>query len=1503
MIRFCSCTGGQASSLELKRRTGAASCKFCGGKKLVDGRKSESGSMLSTASLELTSVIDPDLSWKTVSKGNRSASRRARKPIPRSLKGSTELIDKDTRVEDMPISESEKLGVTILGHRFSDKVEHVPIKKRRFLFRSPSPPPRPPSPCTDESEQLVKSENAPGQESSCSSDVGKQVMEFGTTNLDQVVDGEVIVNGKTPEEINEKLGDSEDFSGISILAAAACNNSTRGCSSNAEEDSSMLEESSAWERPSQVVLNSALFLPKESHQDHSINCSEISNKGTASQEITASLQTANSYSKESTCGLKMGDSSTSNSSPVSPGFPSNNIDGAQRKVGSSSRDDRSHWDLNTVMDAWEKPSDDPIVGSEENVVGSVFKDVRDCEKLEHLESCDVQREPGSTKNDIGKMVQPMDVVDGVAGDNIYSLGDSKNMPTGPDETTTEDLKQDGCFKGTCPEEMVMHSEMHNTQQESLVDLGEETKPLPDQESISFISESVAAPADKVLEFSSPNACTVADENTLLQSVGFSHTGSSEGLLSHQVCRMDGCINTSVCPEANTPALIPENVKDTTSRASSAEQTGDELDADVQKRESLYLRTSQLEKHAVFLSDAVTTEKATCEIDDSPTEDCAGAVKSHDSHDDGNASKEMKTDAKQLDDNSCKVDTSLSSYNGEELCSCCPPDGKSKPEVSADTKVQDGDTKKVNSPDNFESEKLTPKLSGQSTLLEDTSDVLTSREYCKSYADDPVNSSGKISLEEDHFDDVDYDSDVSHDDPDHIVGTGNEIEPQAGYDSQYEDGEVRESVLHAWDEDAGEEGETEHVDYGSDRDAYGFDSGADYPVSMSVEAEQSAGCQKNVSTADDSVDCSGEQVKEKIMQEPNSFPGMRGSSKTNILEAGTGKKSAVIVRKHLRGQAEQDDICKFEMDGEVDEDLCAGADKVMADNDRCSRKDIVKESMQSFSSRLKLSGWDQLPEDHEGSANMIMENRDGCSKLISTSSRVNGLDAGESRREFPSRIEGLTSSDRLPRKDRICIQESRSNNPDHSNPRVERDPSPAKLTVRGGSLFHVHGRGRGGDRWVDSSTHWAQDRHRSPSFAHSGPKNAAAAAAAKVESSGFVVAPDGTVVKAGGLGPNVRVRRQSVIASSQGVHRSFIRRGSPSDREDAFGMHMRLGPVGDMSPARNISVGRGRSGRYGPRLVGTGPREKYHRSGPDDSSLRMEPSIVRRERSFSPVQRRESNHLSRSHTKSPSRSRTRSPHVWSSSPRGRNSGGVGSGPGLRERSRSPNFRSDARMERGRSPHRRPGFSTQHEISFITTSRSRGSPPNSSRWIDDRKDTVDHFRDHGYKQRAPISERRSPGRIFTRSHRFDSVGSTGRLKPDEYYRPMHPGRFPEMVGAGRGPRYEETEDDRRKNMDRYGMLHPVRRYDTEGSVKRFHYDAEDGFAGHNLHSKDATEFHGKGSPKHYGRSIDARLGDAPRRSREEKSHFRYDRDWKHGANAKSFRIREFDGDVAPRRRIPS
>ncbi|CAI9274443.1 unnamed protein product [Lactuca saligna] len=41
---------------------------------------------------------------------------------------------------EMPVSGSDKLEIPVLGCRFSEKAEHLPIKKRRFVFKTSSPP-------------------------------------------------------------------------------------------------------------------------------------------------------------------------------------------------------------------------------------------------------------------------------------------------------------------------------------------------------------------------------------------------------------------------------------------------------------------------------------------------------------------------------------------------------------------------------------------------------------------------------------------------------------------------------------------------------------------------------------------------------------------------------------------------------------------------------------------------------------------------------------------------------------------------------------------------------------------------------------------------------------------------------------------------------------------------------------------------------------------------------------------------------------------------------------------------------------------------------------------------------------------------------------------------------------------------------------------------------------------------------------------------------------------
>ena len=62
-----------------------------------------------------------------------------------------------------------------------------------------------------------------------------------------------------------------------------------------------------------------------------------------------------------------------------------------------------------------------------------------------------------------------------------------------------------------------------------------------------------------------------------------------------------------------------------------------------------------------------------------------------------------------------------------------------------------------------------------------------------------------------------------DDRGHPFGVENVTELDVGYDSQIEDGELRQSIAPTWEENETEDGEAERVDYESDdRDMYDFD---------------------------------------------------------------------------------------------------------------------------------------------------------------------------------------------------------------------------------------------------------------------------------------------------------------------------------------------------------------------------------------------------------------------------------------------------------------------------------------------------------------------------------------------------------------------------------------------------------------------------------------------------------------------------------------------------------
>ncbi|KAI3968929.1 hypothetical protein MKX01_034073 [Papaver californicum] len=1357
MIRSCTCRGGSASSRAVSRnRLAVASCKTCGGKPVVDGGKgSLSGSMLSSGGLELTTVFNPDLSWKTVSKGSRSAARRPRKPFVRSVEGSSKLVPgsgkgDSKRQVDMPVSESEKLGVTILGRHFRDKIEHIPLKKRRFLFRSPSPPPRVPSPHQQDSVRILKGQRAMAIDNAVANKLGRVV--------------------SANEEIHE------DFSGILILAAAACNNSIGSCPSDNDEGSAAGNISVLG--GSEGLLKSESQLVAEKYgMDFSRNVS------LAMEETTILCDTPEEVTKKLTTVTKdVGDGKNKRSSTVER----NKDDGTERQLESASRDERLHWDLNVVMDAWEDPCEDPAVDSQANSVQGATID--DCIHSENVQKV------------IGDLIEPegeqhsVDEPKGADG-----LEDSKRSVPGFLESNRDsgldvckDAEQSPSFQGKD-----FSSEIDNATQ----GIVKETKLVCDKEKF---NSDVNTAEDCV-------TCKPLSEKT-----------------------RDEKFQIDICKQADCGA--------------------DAVD------EEITVKSSQSQKYDVPLSDCMISNGASLNDDNSFVEGYPPKMNSNlDNVNNEELQADLLIDGIGISDASGVTNTRLDCEDMSNLDASVAEVVHVANVCGSNLGVKNGgniSTEEFAAPGDGDSEKSTHTPEVVETQIAVGS--LSSDEVCRSY-DHPENNSGKLALE-DPFEDSDYGSDVSHDNADPVPVVEKEVEHQTGYDSQYEDGELRESTENNWEEDAGEEVEAEHVDYGSDnREMYGFEAAEEAEVGNDFN-------------------------RDPFKVKANCKSSIEGFSNSSITETGSSsERTTKTVKQQSRGgYGRTVDIEKLKMDAKVGVSTTASYMGIQ-ENGSCVGGSLVASS--------RLSSWGKVQESCQSSG-VDYRKVDGMGSKDSITGVVGAFAPSV---ELPIYNEGITSCETFPRKDRAFIRDNRSNNFDDSNPRIGMDGS-SKSTVRGGSSVYMHGRGLGADTWVDSSRgSWVQNRHHSPNyygpanFVYPGATNAAAAAAAKVESDGFIVAPDGTIIKAGAVGPSPsgRVQRQPVNSSLQVGHRKITRRVSPSDRE-AFGIHMGPEQVGEIIPDRSNGLGRSRSVRYGSRVVQTGPRERYIL--PDegiDSSMRR--------RSISPIQRRGIPHLSQPCTRSRSRSRTLSPNAWPST-RGRCS-------------RSPpNVRSYTRLDRIRSPHRLPGFEPDHMMEYVPISRRRGSPPHTSRWVEDRRDGMTHVREHGYKQQSSDSGRGSPRRVFRRNHRFDVADSSERFRADEYYnRPMHPGRFPEMVGTGRRLRYDGSDDDKRKHGGRYGIVHRTRRYDTGEPVKRFQYDVEDDFPVRSSRNKDISGgFHssrGGNIKEDYVHATDNRLEEAPSGEvRDDKGHLRYGRNGKYDSISKSFGVRECEDDIAPKRRRP-
>ncbi|KAL6291549.1 hypothetical protein ACE6H2_009059 [Prunus campanulata] len=672
--------------------------------------------MMNTVRVELTEAISTDLNWKVI-KGYRSAPRRSRKPVDRSQKLGAELAEKSARSpSETTVSESEKLGVAVLGRRFSDKIEHVPIKKRRFMVRSPSPPPHLSSPHLEDNQPPLDGRRASGQKSCPKSIVKKHPTRSDASTLTRLCHSvaDSGVNENLNEVTNQKPGGGEDFSGIEILAAAACNNSINDDvnpvegNSVGEDLSQDGKEASTSARPSEQT-----FVSTSSTEMRT--ASEVSEARDASvsailEESVASLETVHSSIKD----IPQEDKIESSSFEAN-GVRINPSEGHDEAVARSisSKDVRLHWDLNVTMDAWDEPCDMVIGDPQTTAVDDILMNNK--QGSEALEIGGVE----DAKDDIACTVQPL------------ANNDEQGLKA-------------------CPEFEMSYGK--------------------------------CIPADNAL--------------------GPSKDTGMGAKASSQDASVDACVDHSPCDDITVTGPVSEETNKTAFFA--VKHMTEDTAPGVQLGVTVCSESVEVENPAI----ACVPEGASCEIESTVLDDDgkgSGATSSF--HDDPKSPEEMM---------------------GVESCHSLAPvvlevKPVAKTEVmAADISKLDCDDKSASGASIGEGLSLVTLIAKEPVeAISETHTVdslpkaaagSSSGEQCH-YGEGTTCSLGRVTTEDPCNDN--YDLDVCQDDKDHMVGQEKTMEHEAGYESQYEDGELRESDVPYWEENEFEDEEAECVDYGSD----------------------------------------------------------------------------------------------------------------------------------------------------------------------------------------------------------------------------------------------------------------------------------------------------------------------------------------------------------------------------------------------------------------------------------------------------------------------------------------------------------------------------------------------------------------------------------------------------------------------------------------------------------------------------------------------------------------
>ncbi|CAM0911402.1 unnamed protein product [Alopecurus aequalis] len=1409
MIQVCSCNRRFLSLRNPNNTDILMTCKGCGGDSIVDRGGLSCGSKANTRDLELPRPIDPELRWKTVNKRQRAA-RRARtsfsgedrmKDEIKSFYACPNATSREVAQDNAPVSESEKFGVSILGRRFSDPLENVPIKKRRVhMDCSPSPPPTP----------LLVDPYEKKLSRSCGG-----ISSYGKHRKVKTLGG---------KHMKEKRGplDAADFSGISILAAAACESEMDVAMLNGEclKSAHSLEE----RKPGPTSGSSELALLHEIKGDElnipdasyckldrakkfneiapdkeplfpttwnssesapdmnplfrttlksSENCVESAAalEGNTSLFLLSNANKTNDFS--SVCDAKSSDVTIStNSSTYKPaGCFRDTVE--HTKHSNAARDSRLHWDLNVAMEVWDIHRGDghDMVGPDP--VASI-SDCNDAEKeMNKEQACD----------DLSESTVAVNILHH-SGDKVHVVGVTKDVRTRGEGDFLGDPFHPLCSRS--PQNMqLLESESLNGNDSSA-----ETNDLPDRQKRNYVSEV------KLHLGSDPDLSSLAltiehfSFAANVEKLDVSHTSRPDRDGLSRLASEDGHGGRSSTPTSD----LGFRVKPMTSRLVSEESTNiatvtvsNKSCTDIgwidDKLGQTSLRSISEFKNQELLDVDSGTSKIYQSVDDEAEHaaDVSCVAKRA-----ANADTDSELPDSHPENNPCTSDCVMSYVHEEggvvatinhknRLITCANSSSAETYYIASDTHAR-----------GLNSECTKQAATDMDSIVDSQSAV---QSYPSGYKNDLQKVATNSCLEQ-------YQTGTSHISKDHSVTGKVDVEED---DSQYEDGELRESGDRYWVDDGYEEVKYANIQVSDYKDE---------KAAPDIHFVRVGAVSNNRVTA--VADYNGSQSRKE--DRDVSPVSSKRSWSSNCVDGGSGLMcSATTDIVHVRNETQMYDNSDRVM---------AGSAATVSQSERGS--DGVGDD--PLNNSTKLTGWDMLPDDQRYSRHDSRDRVDSSNQCVL--GILEAVEAGESFQQMGLSIRDMQSRLGRPRSfDRpLRNEQCRSDDGYGSGSKAERTID--RSHGRGGASRHIQASNRG-EQWVENSNNSRSTQRRSPDYYNygpPGPRNAAEAAVAKMESNGFVVAPDGTLVRAVDAANAGTMARR--MRNTSGSYHPLTGRGSPVDKDGSCGLSRAPAHAREAPPERRFGASGNQSGRYGPEM------DKEYGNDGNLSSVRC--SLSNKQQRFPP--HRASLNLSCAQSSSPSGSRSRSPHTWTS-PRDRREIMANGGSSIQIHSRSRNYITAVRIGRMTSPRRQPGFNYR-VMRDSPSSRNRTYSRHDSTWVEGRSCSTVNYSDH--KKRC--SRRSPPPRITSRDDRFDVMDSQGQPRSREFHRTTQE-RLP--CGFERGNKHGGNGDDKREYNDRYGTVKP---YEQNGVVKQFRNHTGDKTHPH-ISAPRSPEPQRRGSPQRF------------------------------------------------------